>query len=327
MNLLIDQDDQQKQQPPDEPQETPETEMPQYEEGEPPLLADTPRDVYRYDRSYVKKRSVVGPIVVIAVLLLIITVAAYFSFFYKPSEFAGYTPSEKSKFALQDSFAAQPPDEQVSQPADLSERVPVTAKPERTVAPAIARQGANPLSAAAKIISEILTPRPQDVTVGTVIIDDNSFSSEISSTSRSSIETYFAGLKAKLNGELSFSPSTGNYTGLRALITGSFASLHKEWQPGRQSIDIPQLQQTLQRKARESGLRVVELSSEKARTISGAEHTPIFVKLSGNEDQFNEFCAKTAEEFQNIAVSKIIIMFSARRAPTFVLRLEALKPL
>lgn len=326
MNLLIDQDDQQNAQQYDELPQTPDAELLQPEEEGPIIPPDTPEEVFRYEPAYTKKRSVLGPIVVIAVLLIIIAVAAYFSFFYKATDFMGYTPAEQREKVTPDSVISQAPVAAATTlpKVDTSEKIatqPTEApEPTRTLA-----RMENAIIEASRILSEIIMQHASDVNIGTVIIDESSFSVEISSPSRSAIEAYFAGLKAKLNSELSFYPSSGNYSGVRALITGTFPAINKYASPSKGSVDIGRTKQILGEKARESGLKVIELSSEKARMINGIWQTPLFIKIVGKMDQFQAFCERVGDEVENVAVSKIIVIFSTKQTATFVLRLEALK--
>ncbi len=324
MNLLIDQDDQQQPQQNELPLQTPEAEFPQTEEQGPYIPPDTPEEIFRYEPTYVRKRSILGPIFVITVLLIIIAVAAYFSFFYKSAEFEGYLPAEYKEKTVPEpttSKAATAPTEPISEVSSQPQEIAPTTSLEPSKSTS---KPQNAITEAAKILSDILM-QPTEINIGTVIIDESSFSAEISSQSRSAIEGYFAGLKAKLRSDLSFYPSTGNYSGVRALITGSFPAINKYATPSQSPVDVPRLKQMLNEKAQESGLKVVELTSEKARMIGGIWQTPIFFKVNGKTKQFQSFCDRIAENIGQMAVEKIIVMFPTKQSATFVLRLQVLQ--
>lgn len=327
MNLLIDQSDQQQQQHSAEPQETPESKIQTFEdEGMAALQADTPKDYYRYDRAYKKKRNVLGPVLIIVVLLAIIMTAAYFSFFYKSNEFTSYTPSTKNKPWQKDSIATKTIIPPTVSKTDSGKIKSLSNTIEKTIPPANKIAVNKPVAMTTTILSIITSSFPEDMNIGTVIIDENSFSIEVSSSSRSAIESYFAGLKKQVNGDLSFSPSSGNYSGVRALITGTFQSSKQEWRSDTKASNIDDLLKNIRQKAVDSGLKVVEITSEKSKTLSGLKRTPLFIKVTGDGNSFSTFSSSIVNITQNIGVSKLIVMFSSRQNVTYVLRLDYVQP-
>jgi hypothetical protein len=335
MNLLIDQDDQQNPQPIEEPQETPEVSPQIYSEPASTLPPDTPEDYYRIDREYTKKRNVVGPVVIIMFLVLVIAAAAYFSFFYKSSEFPGYTPMSEKKTVV-DSTAtvipsvAAPADEKpaTSPPPAVDNTEAKVTQPKTTTIPENARPASSeggPISRAAQMVSEIVDAAPEAVKVGTVVVDDNSFSAELSGSSRSVIETFYASMKSKFGGDLSFSPVGGGAGGARALYTGNFHSGADEGIPAPSGVDAAAAEKIIRQAISEKGLKVVELSRSKPRTAVDVKKTPFFIKVSGSSQAFNSFCSVIEQSSTPFAFSKIIALFTSRQQATYVLRLELLQ--
>jgi len=327
MNLLIDQEDQQNPQPMEELQETPEGPPQIYAEPAPTLPPDTPEDYYRIDREYTKKRSVVGPVVIIVFLVLVIAAAAYFSFFYKSSEFPGYTPMSAKKPNAVDSTAAMIPKAEektvTSEPAaQVMGSQPKTAVIPEAVRPTVVEGG--PISRAAQLAGQIVEAAPEAVTVATVVVDDNSFSAELSAGSRPVIETFYAGLRSKIGGDLSFS-SVGGGGGARALFSGNFHSGSGEAASAAAGVDATAAEKMIRQAISEKGLKLVELSRSKPRSLAGTTKTPFFIKVSGSLEAFKTFCSAVEGSATPFVFSKIIALFSSRQQATFVLRLELLQ--
>jgi len=342
MNLLIDQREEAHMQ---EPEWTPETaEQPASPLMEDPALprnAETPLDYYNFDEPEGQKRSILGPVLIILLLLAAIGAAAYYGFFYKPEELGEFQKSAQQA-APQASEPApvltEPAAESTAPGGSVAEEIssaeaPATESPApvqaESVQPAPARTlpaetgGGSPLARAAGLLGGILAARPADLHVSTLILDQNSFSAEVSAQGRAVIENYANALKSSVPGGLSSSPASGYYSGSRALVTGTFPSISSAAPPVVEAAELTRIKDDLQAAAREAGLKVIEVSQAKPILRSGESWTTVFSKVSGSESQFQAYCLNLAGRLPQMRLDKIILQTDKAQKTVGVLRLEA----
>jgi hypothetical protein len=165
-------------------------------------------------------------------------------------------------------------------------------------------------------LSGMISPQ---VTVTTMVLDESSFSMEVTSENKAAIENVFAAVHKEWASDLSFSPSAGG-AAVRGLITGTFSTTGGD----RAGLTVnPQaVAQELERTARTADLKVIELTEIKNMNQAGARRIPIFIKVRGTRSAFQTFCANVANQEWNLHVGKFILLNSQGDSATFVLRLE-----
>jgi hypothetical protein len=340
MNLLIDQRDQSNVPEPDwTPQPAEEPASPLLEEPAIPRGAETPLDYYNFEESEGRRRGILGPILIILFLLAAIGAAAYYGFFYKPQELGEFPKSTPKSTTVTTETAPA-----VVEPATTTPEVtsgpgssnPASAEKPAATLPAPAHTepaeppvtsvsgDGSPMTRAAAMLSGILAARPAELQVSTLILDRQSFSAEVSADNRDIIENFASRLKNSVPGGLSSSPASGYYSGTRALVTGTFPALNPAQQPALDESQIQQIKQNLRTSAQDGGLKVIEVSQAKEITREGEVWTPVFVKVSGSESQFEQYCQRIAGDLPEMRLDKIILQTGAAKA-VGVIRLEAKK--
>ena len=81
---------------------------------------------------------------------------------------------------------------------------------------------------------------------------------------------------------------------------------------------------TLRSAAETSGLRLHEITQSRVINRDSGTWTPLFVKVSGREQQFSNYCQALAAQLPAMRLDKIIIERDGTDATTGVLRFEAL---
>ena len=348
MNLLIDQREETNVQ---EPGWTPETAeqpvSPLMEEPALPRNAETPLDYYNFDEPEGQKRSILGPVLIILLLLAAIGAAAYYGFFYKPEELGEFQKSAQQAApqtaepapvltepavtesasttgpAVESATAAEPVAESAPAGQAPDTGVPASSRPEPARLQPAATGNGSPLARAAGLLGGILAARPDDLHVSTLILDQNSFSAEVSAQGRAVIENYANALKSSVPGGLTSSPASGYYSGARALVTGTFPSISPPAQPAVDAAGLTQIKEELRATASEAGLKVIEVSQAKPIQRSGESWTTIFAKVSGSESQFEAYCLSLAGRLPQMRLDKIILQTDKAQKTVGVLRLEA----
>lgn len=330
MNLLIDQREPSDLQEPDwtpQPEEPPIA--PILEEPTMTKSAETPLDYYNFEEPEGHKRGILGPILIILLLLAAIGAAAYYGFFYKPQEMGELhkvtqttlPPATEPEPAVTTPAAIESAPTAESQPATTSEPTPATPSSTVQTPPAESATG-SPLARAAALLGGILSARPADLQVSTLILDPNSFSAEVSAGDRSVIESYAAALKNSVPGGLTSSPSSGYYSGARALVSGSFPELNAAPTPVIDGQALVQIRQALRSVAGEAGLKVIEISQAREMVREGSAWTPLFVKVTGREEQFESYCTRLAAGLPLMRLEKIILQARGQEIAG-VIRFEA----
>ncbi|HOT95887.1 MAG TPA: hypothetical protein PLG50_01340 [bacterium] len=337
MNLLIDQREPSDLQEPDwtpQPEEPPAA--PILEEPTMTRSPETPLDYYNFEEPEGHKRGILGPILIILLLLAAIGAAAYYGFFYRPQELGDFhkaaqttspatnetAPAVSTPVPVESAPAVVTPAGNAAVQESPSTSVPTTKPRETAVTPPAESTSGSPLASAAALLGGILAARPADLQVSTLILDPNSFSAEVSAGSRSVIENYTTALKNNVRGGLNASPSSGYYSGARALVTGSFPELNTATTPVIDSQGLVQIRQGLRTAANAEGLKVIEISQAREMVRDGAAWTPIFVKVTGREEQFESYCTRLAAELPLMRLEKIILQARGQEVAA-VIRFEA----
>ena len=333
MNLLIDQKEQAGVQESD--WTPPTTEQPVSPMVEDPFLTknlETPLDYYNFDESEGRKRGILGPVLIIIFLLAAIGAAAYYGFFYKPKElkeFSGTVQQSTTPAAETAPVAAEPApkDAAVTSTAGGQSATPdaeaVATAPAPVLIEASMPEGASPLARGAAIMGGILAAKPAGLQVTTLILDQNSFSVEVSAEGRNAIESFVAALKSSVPGGLTASPSSGYYSGTRALVRGSFPALNPATATSVDAQGMLQVKQDLNTLAQAAGLKVIEISQLKPIVHEGQRRSLLFVKVSGSEGQFAQYCLNLASRLPQMRLDKIILQTDKAPTAVGVLRLES----
>jgi len=337
MNLLIDQREESTLPEPDwTPQQEEQPASPILQEPALPKGAETPLDYYSFEEPESRKRGILGPILIILLLLAAIGAAAYYGFFYKPQELGEL---RKPAAAVQPAATEPAPAVTGSVPSTSAPATeagggnlpaetptataePAATAPVATTAPAVEAATGSPLARATALLGGILAARPAELQLSTLILDQNSFSAEVSAGSRSIIANYAEALKNSIPGGLASSPASGYYSGARALVTGTYPDLTPSATPVLAGESVVRLRQELRSKAQEAGLKVIEVSQAREMDRDGAAWTPVFVKISGSEEQFQQYCATLAAGLPLMRLDKIILQSRGEQV-VGVIRFEA----
>lgn len=344
MNLLIDQREPSQDQEPAWRQSGAETPVsPLQEETSAPPTVETPLDYYHFDETDGHKRSLWGPLLIIVVLLAAIIAAAYYGFFYKSHELSSAVkPSTQLESPREMPTATTPvtgtgAEEAVSQPATApvsespaagAEKEPPATMPAVTPRESAvlttAASGAAPLVRASELLTAILAARPGALQLNILIMDQGSFSAEVSADDRAAVESFAAALRSALPGGSSPTPPSGYYSGTRALVTGVYPGLNPATMTPVEGSTLAAAKQTLRSAAETAGLRLHEITQSRVIERSSGSWTPLFVKVSGREQQFSNYCQVLAAQLPAMRLDKIILEREGADAATGVLRLEAL---
>lgn len=340
MNLLIDQREQSlDQEPAWEPSGAEAPVSPLQEEASIPPMGETPLDYYHFDEPDGHKRSLWGPLLLIVVLLAAIIAAAYYGFFYNSQELSTAvkpttqlespreTPAATDRDAAE--AAGQPASAPVTEspavvgdkerPADLPE-----VAPRASSALTAAASAAAPLLRASELLTAILAARPAGLQLNILIMDQGSFSAEVSAAERAAVESFAAALRSALPGGSSPIPPSGYYSGTRALVTGVYPGLNPASMAMVDGSALSAAKATLRSAAEASGLSLHEITQSRVINRGSGTWTPLFVKVSGREQQFSNYCQALAAQLPAMRLDKIIIERDGADAATGVLRLEAL---
>ncbi len=330
MNLLLDQRDTQASEQTPTPREfdyepAPLSEEPVFDEPQQPQTPVT--DFYEYERPH-KAKSYFFPVLLIVVLIAAIAGATYFGFFYKPGDLDFISKLWKKKPPTP-SIVEQPP---VAALTDTNQTAaPVEAKPAtavgetKTATPVTTMTGSDPISQMMNAVDKIVTLVPASVALTTLVMDENSFSIEVSSDSRDAMERFYADLKVQMPCELVFSPTTGKYQGVRSLMTGNLGALTASGPPVTE-MSPAELSTELRKIAKTAGLAIIEVTPLKNVGKNSNKRVPIFIKTRGTLPEFAAFSRSLVDKNWNLQPAKFILMNSKAQATTFVLRLELAQP-
>jgi hypothetical protein len=334
MNLLLDQRETQASEQTPMPREfeyepAPLTEEPVFEETPPSTSPMT--DFYEYERPQ-KSKSYFFPVLLIVVLISAIAGATYFGFFYKPGDLDFLTTLWQKKQPTPSIVA--PPTTVVLADTTRSEPAvePVTSRPESSAvivqppATASATMTANDaISQMMNAVDKIVTLIPPSVSLSTLVMDESSFSLEVSSDSRDAMERFYADLKLQMPCELVFAPTTGKYQGVRSLMTGSLSARSADG-AAVSDLSATDLCNELRKMAKTAGLAILEITPLKHVGKTPDRRTPIFIKTRGAMTEFASFNRLLVEKNWNLQPAKLILMTTKSKAMTFVLRLELARP-
>lgn len=318
MNLLFDQREEGKKEPSfEEPRRLRDEDIQPFDEEpqDSPILERSP-DFYDYDQKFKRKRSIIGPVFLIIILLGAIVAAAYFGFFYKPKD-------KLRPIASSTELDIQP--EQVTPSTGPEQNQIPQEQPAEVIPPTTETTSAYTEASSPQYFSTILSTITDDVRLNTLVLDETTFSMEVSANARSAIESFFAGLKAKIPVQLNFSPPSGYYKGARALISGSFSDTWRENKLSSPEITPDLVKRDIRSMATDVGVRVIEISTGKTIVRTDTKSTEIFVKVSGRVPQFETFFKQVLAKDWDLRLAKSILMYSPANTPIFVMRLEIVR--
>lgn len=281
-----------------------------------------PVDYFDYTRTGKSRRNYVFPIALIIILLTAIAAATYFGFFYKPGDLSFLTNrGKKQPVAISKPVVTTPVVTDTTKPVRATPRDPSAAvvpmPAQQTPPPAVSSD--KPIARMAQTFAQLSAMIPSTVNVTTMVLDESSFSIEVSAESKAAIENLFTAVHNQWASDLSFSPSAGS-AAVRGLITGLLTS------PGSDragsSVNPQTVVQELERAAKAAELKVIEITEIKNMNQNSARRTPIFIKVRGTRAAFQMLCASAANQDWNLRVGKFILLNSQGESATFVLRLE-----
>jgi hypothetical protein len=328
MNLLIDQREETTATPPPTEEYTysaaPLPEEPVVSEA--PI--EHPVDYFDYARTGKTQRNYIFPIALIIILLVAIAAATYFGFFYKPGDLNFLTKIwKKNKPAVVQQpvvvtspLVADTTKPVITPPKDTTSTV--AAEPVKPTTPPPVVSGDKPIAKMAQTFFQLSGMIPSQVNVTTMVLDESSFSMEVTSDNKAAIENLFATVHKEWASDLTFSPASAT-AAVRGLITGSLSGAGAD----RTGLTVnPQtVVQELERTARAAELKVIEITEIKNMNQAGARRVPIFIKVRGSRSGFQTFCANVANQDWNLHVGKFILLNSQGESATYVLRLELMQ--
>jgi len=344
MNLLIDQREMAEAEAAPEPQPFEYEPAPTMEE---PIFEQPSRgaslDYLEYERPQ-KSRSYFFPVFMILLLLAAIAAATYFGFFYKPGDLdfikrlgkrserpvSMAPPQEKPAPTIPATSDTVSTTATAETPAGSVP--PIVDEPTVTAPPAITPKVTEPVrtdgDALATVImgfSKIIAATPPAVKLGTLVMDESSFSLEVSNPDRPTLEKLYADLQQQIPCEFTASPTAGQTGSMRTLMTATFASpASSGW--SQVGLNAETVSAEIRKLAQAAGLSVVEITPQKTITKNNSSRTPIFIKVRGDQSKFEAFGRQLVAKGWNLQVAKLILLDSRETASTFVLRLELARP-
>jgi len=326
MNLLVDQREIESatQAPTDQPLDFESVPL-QEEPPSKPYTESPVSDYYDYERPE-KGKSYFFPIFLIILLIAAIAAATYFGFFYKPGDLSFV--SRLWKKTEQPVRMAPEKAETTEQATSVTETAKVETAPATVPSPAkvMSASGQNSLLRLLDAFSNIMQALPAGIKLGTLFMDEGSFSLEISSAQRSDLERAMAEIKQRIPCEISLSPATAGKDGGRALLVGTFPAT-TETVPVMTQMNTPQLIEEVRRLAKAADLSIIDITPQKSVIKNDHRRTPIFIKVRGNQAGFVAFCRQLGEKNWGLQVAKLIMQAARTEGATFVLRLEMVQPL
>ncbi len=301
----------------------------QTDDLEPPTVA--PPSMSGYDPYSKRKKSSLMPFVLIVVLVAVVGGLAYWGLFrddtdldqlLEPESEATITETESSQ-PEDETRVEQEPVESTQTPEEMAQQ---PSRPEPTAAsrpksPIPSRPGGDQgLAQLHTWMGSVLDALPQQVTLSTLIMDESSFSVEVTAERRAQLELYFTNLKESMGESLSMAPSPGTGVEARALITNVFEIDSSP--PMSAGQNASSLLQTLREQATSFNLAVQESTIGQEIQVSGRKKMPLFFKVLGPTSQCREFLGSVAQQNYPIAISKLILMPKTLQQAEFVLRFE-----
>ncbi|MBD3378283.1 type 4a pilus biogenesis protein PilO [candidate division KSB1 bacterium] len=273
-----------------------------------------------------RRKGSMAPLIVIFVLIVSIAAIAYFGFLRSGDGPADTPIAEQTEPEQTEQEALQPSNiTESSEDAQTGQSQPQTQQQptgqEQRPSQVSAISGESDLARAAIQIRSAFAGLSSNIKLATLIVDENSFSVEVTASSRNTLEAYYTSLKERLSGQLSMAPSPGTGAEARALITGmnkdsdDLASLVS-------SLSPQDLLSQLSEQARQAGLRVLESTQRSPIRQAGFVRTPVFIKLAGSRSQCEAFISQIATMGLGVRLSKIIYLTQNTDSANLVVLLE-----
>ncbi len=334
MNLLIDQREMTEAEAAPEPQPFEYEPAPAMEE---PIFEQPPReaslDYLEYERPQ-KSKSYFFPVFMILLLLAAIAAATYFGFFYKPGDldfikrFGQRGERPASMAPPQEKPATAVPATSDAAVTKTPAETPSASVPPPVIAPAVTapvQTDGDALATVITVFSKIIAATPPAIKLGTLVMDESSFSLEVSNPDRPTLEKLYADLRQQIPCEFTASPTAGKAGGMRTLMTATFASpASSGW--SQAGLNAETVSAEIRKLAQATGLSVVEITPQKPIAKNNSSRTPIFIKVRGDQSEFAAFGRQLAAKGWNLQVAKLILLDFREAASTFVLRLELAQP-
>ena len=269
-----------------------------------------------------KRKSSPLSIILLLFIIIAIPVVVYFGFFHKESK--TYFTTELLKQDSTETVETTTPETQ--KPAENNVITDTNNKPANTVEsnqPTTSSEITatdNSLLLAAQQIELLLTNLPPDVRLLTMIMDENSFSVEVTAKTRPFLESYYASIENKFTGSTAFAPSPGTGYGAKALITGVIDVPPPAITMSTQSAQ--QVMGQIRQLAQQSTLTIIDTKLGSATASKGKSKWPLFIKVRASSQECQQFIYTLAQQNPNLKISKIIIMFTGEDTANLVLRLE-----
>ncbi|HNR68513.1 MAG TPA: hypothetical protein PKN04_08435 [bacterium] len=256
----------------------------------------------------------------ILALLLLISAAIYWGFLRDQNDLSSLFTKEPSPVQIEESDDVKPKAGQTTTTPAEELVVPgaVGVGSETTLEPTAVIPGA--LGRTAQLMSWFSEALPKDMRLTTLIMDETSFSAEISAADRQALDAFYQRLQDRFPGKVTFSPTTGT-SGTRTLLSGLYDS---PVAPVSASASTAQgILANLQSHASTTGVQIIDSGADSPRQRADQKTvTPLFVKVRGTNNGCLNFIRRIAQENGAVRVSKVILLSNTDQQSDLVLRLE-----
>jgi hypothetical protein len=249
-----------------------------------------------------RRSSFLTPLITVVVILGIAAAGYYFGF-YKPKQRAELPKQVVAVDDAKPSVEASPP---------IEKPTATTEQPAPAEQPVVVETPQTSLGMAAKILAALNNVVKESVRIGSVFMDEGSFSAEVTAGSPESAKSIYDVLLHSIPAGLaitSLPPSAG--TGI--LLSGTFNTAGGG--VAAEQLSGADLEGKMRALAQQNGMTLT------TATVSTQAPRQLFIKMSGAISGCQTFLEMLAKENLKLTVSKIILMPGQAGEYTFVLRL------
>lgn len=260
-----------------------------------------------------KKPKFTAPFLITLAIVIVGLVATYFLFFRPARDSGQYTLTPTVPEAVVDDSTSG-----IKPGAEGGEETPEVSVGEAVPVP-VRDRGANIKTS--DVLTTFMKALPEGVHLGTLYLDERSFTAEVNAANRAEIVAFQEQLQEQISKEIRLSG-----TGVNALITGSFLATGNGSVVQPADIDRGALGPALSALAGEMGLDVVDLKIGEDKILGTTRAAEVFVKLKGSISDCQSYFEQIAQKGWNLKLSKMILMPSAGQEASIVLRFQFVNP-
>jgi hypothetical protein len=184
-----------------------------------------------------------------------------------------------------------------------------------------ALKGLNVLAATLSLFTNSLPP---DITIGTLYMDESTFTVDI--TSSENVGSFYSMLTGKCPSSVTFSPLHPAGVNERTLITGTINLTDQDFIQ-RTASSNGNIENDIQSISTDVGVQIINLNIGQSRSFDNFKSTEIFIKVDGSFLQCQAFFEGIAQKRWNLRVSKILFIPTTGHNANLVLRLQKIEPL